>query len=238
MANWDQAKATYQQQKTALDANTTNVKVDSLVDQLNASIGRYSSAAGISPSGTISPDYTTANRIFQQLAGYQQDYIALNKSLSTTLRSISSSTDVQNKLQEIGSLRNDIVNLERELANTKQDVETSQARQSGVERPRQDISYYQGFSGMVGFTKPLKLFSVPILITFGLLLLFLSGLILRDFFLPSIGSGYNSGYGASQEGIFAFFTDSRFYALMGGVALVISVVAVLAYSGKLGSKLK
>lgn len=240
MASWDAAKATYQQRKTALDSNTNNARVDSLVDQMNAAIGRYSAAAGIMPSGTTSSDYTTANNIFQQLAGYQQDYIGLNKNLSTTLRNISASADVQNKLKEIGALRNDITNLERELKNAKQDVETSKARQTDVERPRQDISYYQGFSGMVGFTKPLKLFSVPILIIFGLLLLFISGLILRDFFLPSVG-GYDSGfgtYGASQEGIFSFFTDSRFYALMGGVALVISVVAVLAYSGKLGSKLK
>ena len=241
MASWDQAKTTYGQQKASLDGNTTNARIDSLVDEMNAAIGRYSSAAGITPSGTTNSNYTTANRVFQQLAGYQQDYSNLIKRVSTTLRGLTSSADVQNKLQQIGVEQDKIVNLERELKNVKQDVETSKARQTDIETPRQNISYYQGFSGMIGFTRPIKLFSVPILIAFSLLLLFISGLILRDFFLPASNgytTGYNTGYGGSEGGIFSFFTDSRFYAVMGGAALVISVVAILAYSGKLGSKLK
>ena len=239
MASWDQAKTTYGQQKASLDANTTNARVDSIVDEMNAAIDRYTSTAGITPSGTTNSNYTTANSKFQQLAGYQQDYSNLIKSLSTTLRGLTSSADVQNKLEQIGVEQDKIVNLERELENAKQDVETSKARQTDIETPRQNISYYQGFSGMIGFTRPIKLFSVPVLIAFSLLLLFISGLILRDFFLPASGytTGYG-GYGGSEGGIFSFFTDSRFYAVMGGVALVISVVAVLAYSGKLGSKLK
>jgi hypothetical protein len=238
MASWDEAKVLYQQQKDILDGKTETPKIESLVDQMNAAIQRYTATAGITPNGgTTNANYATANRIFQELNGYQQEYINLNKTLSATLRGLTASTDVQNKLQQIGTLNNDIVNLERELANAKQDVETSKARQTDIEKPRQDISYYQGFSGIIGFKRPLRLLSVPILITFGLLLLFISGLILRDFFLPA-SDGYNAGYGGSDEGIFAFFTDSRFYAVMGGTALVISVVAILAYSGKLGSKLK
>lgn len=238
MASWDQAKASYQAQKNFLDAKTENPKIESLVDEMNAAIGRYTAAAGITPNGgATNADYATANAKFQELVGYQQSYSNLIKNLSTSLRGLTETTDVQNKLEEIGTLRNEIVNLERELENAKQDVETSKARQTDVETPRQNISYYQGFSGMIGFTRPIKLFSVPILIAFSLLLLFISGLILREFFLPA-SNGYNSTYGGSEGSIFSFFTDSRFYAVMGGVALVISVVTVLAYSGKLGSKLK
>jgi hypothetical protein len=238
MASWNQIKATYQQQKDILDANTTDVRVDSLVDEMNAAIGRYTSTAGITPGGgTTNTNYTTANRVFQQLTGYQEDYSRLIKNLSTTLRNLTAGSDVTTPLRQVGVLRNDIVNLERELENVKRDVETSKARQTDIETPRQDISYYQGFSGMIGFKRPIRIVSVPILITFGLLLLFISGLILRDFFLPA-SDGYNIGYGGSSDDIFSFFTDSRFYAVMGGTALVISVVAILAYSGTLGSKLK
>jgi hypothetical protein len=240
MASWDEAKAAYQVQKDFLDRKTENPKIESLVDEMNAAIGRYTEAAGITPNGgATNANYATANAKFQELVGYQQSYSNLIKRLSTSLRGLTETTDVQNKLEQIGTLRNEIVNLERELKNVKQDAETSKARQTDVETPRQNISYYQGFSGMIGFTRPIKLFTVPILIGFSLFLLFISGLILREFFLPA--SGYNlgyGGYGGSEGGIFSFFTDSRFYAVMGGVALVISVVAVLAYSGKLGSKLK
>jgi hypothetical protein len=237
MASWDQAKTTYGQQKATLDANTSVTRVESLVNEMNDAIGRYTSSAGITPSGTTNAYYATANAKFQQLVGYQEDYSALIKRLSTTLRGLTSSADVQSKLVQITEKQGKITNLERELENAKQDVETSKARQTNVETPRQNISYYQGFSGLIGFTRPIKLFSVPILISFGLLLLFISGLILRDFFLPAF-DGYNTGYGGYDGNIFEFFTDSRFYALMGGTALVITVVAILAYSGKLGSKLK
>ena len=238
MASWEDAKRVYEARNNDLISKTGNTQIESLVNQMNAAISRYSAAAGVTPNGgTTNADYATANAKFQELVGYQQSYSNLIKRLSTSLRGLTETTNVQSKLEEIGTLRNEIVNLERELKNVKQDVETSKARQTDVETPRQNISYYQGFSGMIGFTRPIKLFTVPILIAFSLLLLFMSGLILREFFLPA-STGYNTGYYGSEGGIFSFFTDSRFYAVMGGVALVISVVAVLAYSGKLGSKLK
>ena len=85
------------------------------------------------------------------------------------------------------------------------------------------------FGTKVGFTKPLHKISVPILIGFGILLLFLSGLLLQEFFIvPSQVQTMDS------ESIFSFFTDSRFYSLLAGISFVSIVIGILAYTGRLG----
>jgi hypothetical protein len=66
------------------------------------------------------------------------------------------------------------------------------------------------------------------------LFLFLSGLILKDFFAPSVGD-YTSV--VEPGSIFATFTDARFYSVLAGVAFVTGLLAVLAATGKLGKRI-
>jgi hypothetical protein len=146
---------------------------------------------------------------------------------------MTSSGDLEAKLKQVGTLRDETANLEKEYNHVKQDLETSKARQHDIETPRKDISYYQGFSGRLGFTKPLQLYSIPFLVGFGLLCLFFSGLMMKEFFAPISGGVWDVGMGAT-EGMGSFFTDSRFYAVLGGISFVGAVLSILAYSGAMG----
>ena len=239
MATWDQLKTTLQNQKAELDSRTTDIVINQKVTNMNDAVYRYVNRAGISQNPGSNPDYTTANTIFNELSSLETNYITLNTNLSGAVRQVTSSADVQNKLQTVGTIRNDIINLEKELKDVRQDADTSLARQGNLEKPSQQVSFYQGIGAKLGFTKPLHLVSVSVLISFGLLLLFLSGLMLRDFFSPSAGSAnLYSAYNTVGTGVFSLFTDSRAYSVLAGVVLVFTVIGILSVKGVLGKNLK
>ena len=237
MATWDQLKTGLMNQKTELDNRTTDAIVNQKVTAMNTAIARFVSRAGISQNPTSDADYTTANNIFNELSTLEKNYITLNTNLSAAIRQMTSASDVQNKLQTVGTLRNDIMNLERELKDVKQDANTSLARQDSVDKPAQSVSFYQGFGANLGFIKPLHKLSIPILIGFGVLMIFFSGLILREFFSPTVGS-YGAMNGIGAEGVFSLFTDSRAISVLAGVVFVIIVITILSLQGYLGTTLK
>jgi hypothetical protein len=239
MTSWNDFKKSIQEEKTVLDSKFTDTVITSKVSQMNASLSRYVSRAGISktPNSTTDPEYASAQTLFQELSQGIKQYANINKRLAQHLGNVAGSADVQNKLKQVGALREDIPRLEKELADTKQDLETAKARQDNAIKPVEDTSFYQGFSSRVGFTKPIHTYSIPILIGFGLLLLFMSGLMLRDFSMPVAGNAFGtSGY--DLGGVFSLFTDARFYSVAAGATFVFAVVGILSYSGFLGQKLK
>ena len=239
MTSWNDFKKSVQQEKTMLDSKFTDTVITSKVSQMNSALSRYVSRAGIAktPNSTSDPDYASSQAIFQELSQGIKQYTNLNKRLAQHIGNVAGSADVQNKLKQVGTLRDDIPRLEKELADTKQDLDTAKARQEHAIKPVDDTSFYQGFSSRVGFTKPLHTYSIPLLIGFGLLLLFMSGLMLRDFTMPTAGNAYGSPL-YELGGVFSLFTDSRFYSVAAGASFVFVVVGILSYSGFLGQKLK
>ena len=235
MAAWNQLKATLLNQKTELDKRTTDAAIDQQVENMNAAIYRYVNNAGISQNPGSNSDYTTANSVFNNLSALESNYITLNTNLSGAVRQMTSASDVQNKLQQVGTMRNDIINLEKEMKNVKQDADTSLARQGDVERPAQKVSFYQGIGAKLGFTKPLHLISVSVMIGFGILLLFLSALMLREFFNPA---DLYTTYTTVETDVFSLFTDSRAYSVLAGFILVFTVVGILSVKGTLGTTMK
>lgn len=239
MSSWNEFKKTAQQEKSMLDSKFTDTTITSKVTQMNAALSRYIGRAGISktPNSATDPDYGSAQTLFQELTQGIKQYTGLNKRMAQQLGNIAGNADIQNKLKQVGTIREDIPKLEKELADTKQDLETANARQQNAVKPVEDTSFYQGFSSRVGFTKPLHTYSIPILIGFGILLLFMSGLMLRDFSMPTAGNAYGTPT-YELGGVFSLFTDSRFYSVAAGASFVFAVVGVLSYSGFLGQKLK
>ena len=231
--SWQAAKNTYTLQKDDMFKRTSDVKIEERVGRLNAALSRFTNSAGISANPANDPNYTEAQSIFQSLAQDQKGQAQINQKVSEVIKNMTSSGDLEAKLKQVGTLRDETANLEKELKHAKHDLETSKARQHDIETPRQDISYYQGFAGRLGFTKPLHLQSIPFLVGFGLLCLFFSGLLLKEFFKPVSGAVWDTGMGATG-GVGSFFTDSRFYAVLGGISFVGAVLGVLAYSGTLG----
>jgi hypothetical protein len=230
-------KRTYTQQKDAIFQRTTDAKIAERVGTLNRAISLFVNSAGISSNPANDPNYTAAQKAFTDLANDEKEHARLNQTVSRAVKNLTTSGDIQAKLQQVGQLREEITSLEKELQHAKQDLDTSKTRQHEIEKPRQDISFYQGVSGWLGFTKPLQLRSIPFLVGFGLLLLFMSGLMMKEFFKPVAGGVWETGYGAT-EGVGAFFTDSRFYAVLAGISFVGAVLAILAYSGTLGKNVR
>lgn len=231
--SWAEQKQAFEQRKLVLDELTSNAKIDSLVNNLNTNLKEYTNRAGISPSAPGQNQFQQAAEAqFVKLQTYQEEYAKLNKDLSSTIRNSSASTDIQSKLQQVAIIQDQIAKSEKALQDAKTDAETSQTRQSTVQHPERDLSYYQGFTSYLGFTKPLKLTSIPFLIGFGILFLFFSGLILKDFFAPSAGL-YSSESGSS----FSIFTDARFYSVLGGITFVGVLLGILAAKGYLGKRI-
>jgi hypothetical protein len=127
----------------------------------------------------------------------------------------------------VGSLSNDIRNLESELVKAKEDSSVSTTRKSAVEYPDTKVSWYQGFSSKVGFSKPLHKISITILIGFGILLLILSGLMMKEVF-------NTDNVQVDHTELFSVFSDSRLYSVLGAITLVLVVLGILSYNGYLG----
>jgi len=227
--NWRDQKNELNSSKNLLDDQTTTTRIRSIGDQINSYTKQYVNTAGISTNPNDNENYRMANYYFGSLIDYEKRYQQLNNVITAKVKELAGASDITSRLQQLGSLRNDIAKLEKELDAVKQDAETSRTREDTVKNPRIDLSWYQGFGAKVGFTKPLHQISIPILMGFGILLLFLSGLLLQDFFHSP-----ETEFIVPSEGLFSLFTDSRFYAVMGGITLVSIVLGILAYKGYLG----
>jgi hypothetical protein len=251
--NWPQAEKSFNQRKTLLDQQWTDRKIDAAVDSMNKNIAATIRTAGVGLEK--STNYTQARSIFNSLVQGQTQYAQLNSDMTKMINNMTSAGDVRNKLTQVGRLRESNNRLEEELKQVKREADTSKTRQDTVEHPRQQVSWYQGFGASIGFTNPLKLTSIPFLIAFGLMLLFMSGLLLREFFTPTAGAantfnaaneglfgslkGLFSGEGGEHGGgLFALFSNARFYNVLAGISLVGVFVLVLALSGVFGKTLR
>jgi hypothetical protein len=237
--DWNRLKSTFTEQKSDLDKTYTDSNITNKVTEMNTALERYTSRAGISssPDSTTDSNYNRAQEIFIHLSDGIKRYTEINKNLSKQIANMYGSSDIQSKLYQVGQIRQELPRLEKELKDTRNDLETSRARQENTDKPEQNLSFYQGFSSMVGFTRPIKKVSIPILIGFGILLLFLSGLMLREFFSPAITSSpLNAAY--ATGGVMSMFTDSRFYSVLAGATLVFVATGILAFYGYLGKTVK
>ena len=231
--SWQDQKQTINSAKEQIDAATTESRLRQIGSNINSNIKQYVDSAGISTNPTNNPNYNSANEQFGKIIQLESHYQQINKSVLNKIQEFSGSSNISSKLQELGKTRSDMVKLQKELDAVKQDAETSRAREETVKNPRIDLSWYQGFASKIGFTKALHQVSVPILMGFGVLMLFLSGLLLQDFFYVPVSPSSISQL-VPSENIFSLFTDSRFYAVLGGITLVSTVLSILAYKGYLG----
>jgi hypothetical protein len=237
MSDWDNLKAEYQRNRDLLDGVTTDENLARVVNGMNANILNYTNRAGISRGSDADPAVVTVNTNLQAIQTTENAYVTINSILSKGIKELSSSADIEGKLKLVGQIQQDIKKLKKEVNDAKHDSDTAKTRQSSIEEPQTKLSMYQGFGARIGFVKPLYQTSIPFLLGFGVLFLFLSGLILREFFLPELGSStsINSEGGSS---LFAIFTDSRFLAVSAGMAFIIAILFILSFSGYLGKNVR
>ena len=226
MPTWDDIKRGLNDRKAQLDSSTTPTQIDNIRQSINSSIKRYADNAGISTDSTRNQAQVDANAAFNRLIQKEVDYKRLIQDLTRSLKGFSDNSDIRSRLQRVGSLSNDIRHLESELVKAKDDSSVSMTRKEAVEYPDTKVSMYQGFGSRVGFTKPLHKISITILIGFGILLLILSGLMMKEVF--------NTDTHIDHGEIFSMFSDARLYSVLGAITLVIVVLGILSYNGYLG----
>jgi hypothetical protein len=236
--SWDTFKQSITEEKRILDQTYSDANIQSQQDNLKAAFSRYVNRAGIAQTpGGDNVDYTSAENSLRWLTSGLKQYQELNKRISEQIQFTVNDGNLRSKLSQVGQVQDDLNRLEKELKIAKQETDTSRARQQQVDKPVADQSFYQGFGAGLGFTRPLHVYSIPFLVGFGIFILFLSGLLLRDFFGPSLGPVTNTAV-YDRAGITSFFTDARFYSVLAGATLVFTVMGILAYSGRLGSTIK
>ena len=231
MPTWDDVKQSLNERKQRLDAATTNNQIEGIKTAINASIKRFADNAGISTDSTKNQAQIDANANFNRLIQKEIEYKSLINDLTRSLKGFSNDSNISTRLQTIGALGNDIRKLELELKHVKQDASTSSTRKSALDYPDTKVSWYQGFASSVGFSKPLHQFSITLLIGFGILLLILSGLMMKEVF----GTGTEDySHIVDTDGVYAVLQDSRMYSVLGAITLVFVVLGILSYSGYLG----
>jgi len=229
--SWSALKGNADERKAELDKATSDTVVDTLATQLNRSIKQYASTGGISSDSTKNQAQIDANKYLGQLVNLDKQYKKLNNDLTIAVKNLSTNSDINAKLTQIGTLRNDIAKLEKTLQDVTKDVDVSKNRKGSVENTDLNVSSYQGFASKVGFIKPLHTISIPILIGFGIFLLIMSGLMLKEVFQVP-GQPVNQVY--ESENLFSLFTDSRLYSVIASMTLVVVVLGILSYRGYFG----
>jgi hypothetical protein len=146
---------------------------------------------------------------------------------------------VTSNTANVSSIHNEISTLKDKIETTKSDYETAVSRRQSVEEPRKNLSNYQGFSGLIAFDRPLKKYSVAILLGFGVFMILVGTLMLRDIFTTSPASsniysmGFNTNFGESQE----IFSMANIATMIGGMIFFFAVMGIFAYTGYFGKRL-
>lgn len=159
----------------------------------------------------INSVFSTAMSKIGQLENYVKD--ACFTTSSTTLGNI-------------GSIQQDIAELNKSIENKKHDVDVAESRHNSVVKSHKSVSDYQGISARLGFIKPIHTTSVSILIGLGIFLT-----------LASVYVAYTT-FGSNPiqnnihySGLVANFDKKAF---MLGVGSVVAIVGILSYLGIYG----
>jgi len=128
---------------------------------------------------------------------------------------------------EMGVLQQDIMELQKHVAEKEQDVETAKTRHDTIDGSLKKVSDYQGISARLGFLKPIHETSVSILIGLGIFLIIASIYVGYTMFGQAPAGPTNTSY----SGFLGNF-DKKAFLL--GVGAVVIVVAVLSWLGLYG----
>jgi hypothetical protein len=224
------------QKKSDLDntyVGNNNININNSIAAIKANMDIYIKAAGIGKQ----LEYDTAKEKFNSLINGLKDYSDLNNCFSQLLQNLVNSDNLNNKLKDIGDLNTKITGLQKDLENAKHDLEVSRTRQNNIQQSQKETTLYQGFSGKIGFIRPLKKTSVPVLIALGIVMILFTALLLKEFFTPTAGFA-NAIASYNTSGVGSLFTQERFMYASAGFITTVILVGILAYYGYLGTSIQ
>jgi hypothetical protein len=135
-------------------------------------------------------------------------------------------------VQQVGAAGQGILADQKTLKQLKEDLDIARTRHEALMSGEKKVSDYQGVSGRLGFYKPLRESSVPVLISVGLFLIFAA---VYAFSIMTRGPQALNTSAVAGAGFFADFDKQSF---LYGVGVVGIVVGTLAYFGVYGKRLQ
>jgi len=229
----------YNQLKTFLDykgigsTSGDSENIQAAINTFLANVKIYIKQGGINPttSDSASGEYNGAKLSFEYIMKYIQCYEILAQRLSELLNTTLSSQSTASNSNTIATLQTTITNLTNDIKSQQGDLDIAKSRQQSVTNLDGSVSYYQGFAAKLGFVRPFKQLTIPILLTFGILALFLSAIVLREYFqgMPVIDI-------SSQSSFFdeSMFSNIQPYGLLIGSLIAVVIIIGLAIYGFLG----
>jgi hypothetical protein len=173
----------------------------------NDAVSKKQSASVASPTPQQLNDYQTAVNNLQD---------AVNACMDT------------GSLQTVGQQQLNNLAAQKTLKELKEDLDIARTRHEALMSGEKKVSDYQGVSGRLGFYKPLRESSVPVLISVGLFLIFAA---VYAFSIMTRGPQALNSSAAAGAGFLADFDKRSF---LYGVGVVGIVVGALAYFGVYG----
>lgn len=218
----DGKKACFESRKTSLETEYTTA-ISALEN--DTTFKSYVQRGGVSLDNNNDEDYNAVQQKVKTVIQKLKKQEDLNNELTDYIKNFVSTTDQSS----IGTLQQDIINLQKQIKDAKVDYENAKSRQENVEKPRQQVSNYQGLAGKLGFSKPFHKVSIAIFLALGILFVFLAFMMVREIINKpdaSVAMNYNTG----NVGVGSIFRNSLLTLV--GIVFLFVLLGLFAASGK------
>jgi hypothetical protein len=152
-----------------LNTYRTNI-LPTKINEAKVEIVKYTKTAGLSQ---------IPNNQLIELNSKLNEYKDFNSSVGSLINKITKQKDIGGKVNSLAQIKERIKSLKQQKKQLEEDTESAQLRKDSVEKREENVSYYQLFGG---FTRPLKVFSIPILIALTIFFISVTSFILYYIF--------------------------------------------------------
>lgn len=174
---------TLPQIKTAVETKYNQLNgrdVNTDITNIKNGYKTFTKTAGIVKTEELITSVATIN-------GYIEELTDFNKVVAELIPEVSNHTSISNKVSEMATLKSQVYSARNDKKTAKEDADISKFRKEALEKRETEVSYHQLFGG---FTRPLKIMSLPILIA--LTLFFISIAIFFIYYLFMSDKASNS----------------------------------------------
>jgi len=224
--SWTEKRQEFQKRYDEL----SNQNVQAITSDLNKTISRYISTAGVSPTSN-NPDYAKIQKLMSLIETIKNGYITLNNDIMKYISENAGNNNLTGILKENGELQQHISKLEKIQNDMKIDVESAKARDELLRSRVEDISRH----GLFILNRPVRQGLIPYLWVLSILFIGV-GLVIFRITLPidTLGAGTSATGTSVISLLFMFITDKRVLLSLLGSALIVIIFLSLKIAGVFG----
>ena len=224
--NWIDARAEFQARFDKLN----QTQVDSLLTELNQSMGTLIARGGLNRDTADNPQYGDIVAKMKVIDTLKADYYTLHNDIINYLKEATAETNLQGKLSENGDLQRDIQQLEKLEKEMKVDVDSAVARDELLRTRNTNITKHQLY--LLG--RPIRRGLIPYLWSLSLLFLGVAVFIFYTY-APTFSSQRTNG---TIEGALSVLYAAVTNPFMLGSVLLAALIVILFLSLKIAGVLR